>query len=236
MPKSDITIKPQVASSETAAKLSFAAAALVLVLLAALHFIKPELDPSWRMISEYEIGRYGWIMQVAFIFWAVSCVALFIAVLSQVRTIGGRIGLALLLLSATGLTIAAFGVSDPITAAKDQLTAHGKLHGLGAMIGIPSLPIAAVLISLSLARNQAWFSARRSFLWAAHLTWISVLLMSGFLLVLLPQNGGQFGPHVIIGWPNRLFVVACCAWLMLVAWRAIKPRDFSQQVKSEKEN
>jgi hypothetical protein len=48
--------------------------------------------------------------------------------------------------------------------------------------------------------------------------------MSAFLLVLLPQNGGQFGPHVIIGWPNRLFVVAYCAWLMLVAWRAIKLR------------
>src|ERR1700730_17142513 len=123
MPKNDITIKPPVAFSETAAKLSFAATALLLVLLAALHFIKPELDPSWRMISEYEIGRYGWVMQVAFVSWAVSCVALFVAVLSQVRTIGGRIGLALLLLSATGLIIAAFGVSDPITATKDQLTA-----------------------------------------------------------------------------------------------------------------
>jgi hypothetical protein len=44
------------------------------------------------------------------------------------------------------------------------------------------------------------------------------------LLVLLPQNGGKFGPHVIIGWPNRLVVLAYCGWLMLVAWRVIKLR------------
>jgi hypothetical protein len=50
------------AISRTAARLSFAAAATFLVLLAALHFIKPELDPSWRMVSEYEIGRYGWVI------------------------------------------------------------------------------------------------------------------------------------------------------------------------------
>jgi hypothetical protein len=41
MPKNDITTKPLTAFSETAAKLSFAAAALFLVLLAALHFLKP---------------------------------------------------------------------------------------------------------------------------------------------------------------------------------------------------
>jgi hypothetical protein len=44
------------------------------------------------------------------------------------------------------------------------------------------------------------------------------------LFVLLPQNDGKFGPSVIIGWPNRLLVVAYCAWAMVVAWRTIKLR------------
>jgi len=34
-------------------------AILFLTILFLLHFLKPELDPAWRMISEYEIGRLG---------------------------------------------------------------------------------------------------------------------------------------------------------------------------------
>ena len=44
-----------------------AAAALFLSLLVALHVFKPEVDPSWRMISDYELGRYGFVMVLAFV-------------------------------------------------------------------------------------------------------------------------------------------------------------------------
>lgn len=30
-------------------------------LLFSLHVLKPDFDPAWRWISEYEIGRVGWI-------------------------------------------------------------------------------------------------------------------------------------------------------------------------------
>ena len=59
--KSDlITTKPLTAGSRIAAKISLASTAVFLILLAALHFIEPQIDPSWHMISEYEIGRFGW--------------------------------------------------------------------------------------------------------------------------------------------------------------------------------
>src|SRR5918998_1412286 len=101
------TAKPVTAVSPTAARLSFAAAATFVVLLAALHFIKPSLDPSWHFISEYAIGDYGWIMVLAFLSLAISYISLFVALRSQLHTITGRIGLALLLVSALGLIIAA---------------------------------------------------------------------------------------------------------------------------------
>ncbi len=56
------TSKPLTAISQRAANVSFAAAAIFLLLLAALHVIKPEFDPSWRFVSEYAIGRHGWII------------------------------------------------------------------------------------------------------------------------------------------------------------------------------
>ena len=228
------TAKPvMTAISPTAARLSFAAAATFLGLLAALHLLKPELDPSWRMVSEYEIGRYGWVMALAFLSLAFSCVALVVAVRSQVHTIGGRIGLALLLVSALGMTIAAVFTADPIRASRSELTTHGNLHGLGALLGIPRFPVAATLISWSLARDQGWSAARRSLLWMAALTWIGLLVFVSSVAVMLPRGNGGFGPDVLIGWPNRLLVLAYSAWLMVVAWQAIRvgsQRLFTEEV------
>jgi hypothetical protein len=206
----------------TAARLSLAAAATFLVLLVALHYLKPGLDPSWRMVSEYEIGRYGWVMVVAFLSLASSCVALIAAIKPQIRTTGGRIGLALLLISASGMTVAAIFTSDPITASRSELTTHGNLHGLGALLGIPSFPVAATLISLSLARDQGWSAARRSLLWMAALTWIGLLVFISSVAIMLPRGNGEFGPDVLIGWPNRLLVLSYSTWLMIVAWQAIR--------------
>jgi hypothetical protein len=218
------TTKPVMANSLTAARLTIAAAVIHLILLAALHIIKPDFDPSWRMVSEYSIGRYGWVMVLAFLFMALSCVYLFVAIRSQIGTKGGKIGLALLLIVAGALTAAALFKADPMTASKDALTTHGTLHGLASMIGVPGFPIAAMLISISLVRNQVWYTARRSLQWTANLTWISVLLMLLTLAITLPMSGGKFGPDVLIGWPNRLVMLAYCVWLMTIAWRAIQLR------------
>jgi hypothetical protein len=216
----ETTTKPVAAISRTAAPLSLAAAATFLVLLVALHFIKPEFDPSWRVISEYALGDYGWIMVLAFLSLAVSCISLFVAIWSQARTIGGKIGLAFLLAAAAGLIIAAIFTTDPITASHNELTTHGTLHGLGAALGT-GIPIAAALIGWSLARNQAWSSARRSLLWAAGLAWIGFLVFALSMVVMFPDDG-TFGPDVLIGWPNRFMIVAYSAWLMVVAWRAAR--------------
>ncbi len=159
-------------NSLTAARLCVGAAAAFVVLLAALHLLRPELDPSWRFISEYEIGAFGWLMRLAFLSLAVSYVALFIALRPQLRTLGGYLGLACLLISAAGLTLAAVFRTDPITTSPNAMTTSGQLHSLGGTLGF-AMPLASVIISWSLARNPAWFSARRSLLWAAGGNWFS---------------------------------------------------------------
>jgi hypothetical protein len=164
------------------------------------------------MVSEYALGNYGWVLALMFLTWALSCVALFVAIKSHIRSVGGKIGLAFLLAAALGMTMGAvFDVNH-------------DLHGLAAMIGMPSLPIAAMLISVSLVRNPAWSAARRTLLWTANLTWISLVLMFATVFIGLSLSGGEFGPGVPAGWPNRLLVVAYCAWLIAVAWTADRLR------------
>jgi hypothetical protein len=217
------TAKPATAVSRTAALLSFASAATFVVLLTALHFIKPELDPSWHFISEYAIGRYGWVMVLAFLSLALSYVSLFVAIRAHLQTIAGRIGLALLLVSALGLTIAAIFTTDPITVSEDAVTTEGTLHNVGGTLGI-AMPIAAALIGWKLARNPAWSSAKRPILWATGLALVAFVVSFVSLGVMVSQSGGKFGPDVLVGWPNRFEIVVYSVWLMVVAWQAIQVR------------
>jgi hypothetical protein len=207
----------------TAALLSIAGAATIVVLLAALHFIKPELDPSWHFISEYAIGDYGWIMVLAFLSLALSYISLFVALRSQLHTITGRIGLALLLVSALGLIIAAIFTTDPITVSKEAVTTEGTLHNLGGTLGM-AMPFAAGLIGWKLARNPAWSSAKRPLLWATGLALVAFVASFVSLGVMVSQSGGRFGPDVLVGWPNRFEVVAYSVWLMVVDVSLLKER------------
>jgi hypothetical protein len=218
------TARLATAISPTAARLSFAGAATFAILLAALHFIKPELDPSWHFISEYAIGEYGWIMVLAFLSLALAYASLLVAIRSQLRTIAGRIGLALLLLSALGLTIAAIFTTDPITVSENAVTTEGTLHNLGGTLGL-AMPFAAVLIGWRLARNPAWSSARRPLLWATGLALVAFLVSFVSLSVMVSRSGGEFGPDVLVGWPNRIEIVAYSVWLMVVARQAIRVRS-----------
>ncbi|WP_276353829.1 DUF998 domain-containing protein [Cohnella caldifontis] len=208
---------PQVTVS--ASTVTVAASGLFVALLALLHLLKPELTPSWRMVSEYAIGRYGGMMAAAFLVLSAGCAALFAAVRREVRTAAGRIGLALLLISAAAIAAAAFFTTDPVTATKSELTAHGNMHGLTSMIGIPSLTIASVLINLSLLRNPAWRANRFALAGSSAFVVISLLSMVAAVALTLPQHGG-FGPGVYVGWPNRILMVAYCVWLFTVAWKA----------------
>jgi hypothetical protein len=142
-----------------------------------------------------------------FLAWAVSSWALALSIRSQVKTIGGRIGLVFLVAAGAGEAMAS--VFD-----LRQLAPHN----LAAAIAIPSLPIAAMLISMSLGRTQPWRPAKRVMLLAANLTWISLAVMVAALFS-LRRNAGVL--NVPIGWPNRLLIGIYCTWVIVVAWRAL---------------
>jgi Protein of unknown function (DUF998) len=211
----------------TAARLAIAAAAAVLLLLASLHILSPEFDPSWRMGSEYANGHYGWILSLMFASWAVSSWALAFAIQSQVRTIAGKIGLVFLIAAGVGEAMASvFDIN------------HQPLHAIAGYIGILSLPVAAMLISVRLSRIQPWSAAKKALLWTANLTWVSVVLLIATFIVMIvtyTQAGGKIDPQAkvivlppgvitAVGWANRLLIVVYCVWVMTVAWQAIKVR------------
>jgi len=111
-------------TSALVAKISVAATSLFLLLLLLLHFLKPEMSPSWRMISEYEIGRFGWLMQVAFFSLAGGTVLLALTLRSQVQSVAGYIGLVLLFVIAVGLVMGGIFITEPITTPRDEINSN----------------------------------------------------------------------------------------------------------------
>ena len=207
-------------NSKVAARLAIVLAATFLAILFLLHFLEPEFDPSWRMISEYELGHYGWLMMLAFFCWGGSVLALLVALWPALRTIGGRIGRWWLLLIGIALFGAGIFTTNAIT--DPTPSTANSLHTLCGAFVILTFPIAASLVAMNLARNQAWTKARRGLLWWTLLVWFGQLAFFGSILISRAINpaAGRVGPDVLLGWPNRFMVIVYILWLIIVALRS----------------
>lgn len=173
-------------------------------LVAILHVLEPEYDPSWRMISEYSVGRYGWVMRLAFVTMAISpaatCVALW--------PFGGAwtIGLAAVALGALG---AAFIDADPIMTPRAQATLVGRAHTVLGIILLAGFPPAAVFAGVGVATELGWMLAIASVVPWVGLVW--------FLSAASPARGRGGSPEIRIGWPDRFCLLAYLAWVVLAA-------------------
>jgi hypothetical protein len=88
------------------ALLAMVAAAATLLLLISLHILSPEFDPSFRMVSEYALGRDAWVLSLMFLAWGMSSWALALAIWSQVKTKAGKVGLWFLVIAGLGEAMA----------------------------------------------------------------------------------------------------------------------------------
>jgi hypothetical protein len=50
----------------------FACAAYYVIVITALHILEPSFDPRFRFMSEYALGRYGWLMTTTFFVLALA--------------------------------------------------------------------------------------------------------------------------------------------------------------------
>ena len=210
-----------------AAWLAITTTFVTILLLAALHVLSPEFSPSWRVISEYALGRYGWVLSLMFLSWGINSWALVVTIWPEVHTHAGKVGLWFLII--TGIGEAMASVFD---------VTHEVGHGIAGVLGVIGFPIAALLLSVALGRNESWRTARRPLLWLANLSWISVVLLVLTLAIMTMQmtrlNGGHLPQHAprslppgvlaLDGWADRLIVLSNCAWVLVAAWHAIQLR------------
>ncbi|MEY4575547.1 MAG: hypothetical protein RL701_250 [Pseudomonadota bacterium] len=203
------------------ARVACACGWLGILLLAALHVLRPDLDPALHMVSEYAVGAHGWVMACDFLALGLGCASLLASLIPHTRSVVGRIGGVFLAAAAAGLLMAALFPTDPFGTTPEQTSFSGHMHGMAVMIGNPGFIIDALLLSLSLRRNPAWASVRVPLFALTSLTWISFAAVFYMLMSATMQQGTMTALGAI-GWPNRALVVAYGGWLICSAWPQVR--------------
>ena len=201
------------------AKAFAGSAAVFSALLLALHFIKPDLDPTWRFISEYSRGDIGWIMPVAFLTLAVTCFTAIPLFWKQLKGWVGRTGLVLLGISGIGMILAALFVTDPINTPMDQLSTAGILHSMGGQLNLTSF--AMVFLTIALVRNDTWRKSK-FILWT-----VTILCVAADIAFIgtAASSEGTFGPGIYTGLFGRITILCFAAWAIIASIPLLKTRD-----------
>jgi hypothetical protein len=210
------------------AQFTLATAGLALLFLLTLHLVSPEFSPAWRMVSEYALGRHNAVLRGFFLMWGTSSLLLAALLWGEVSGSWAKVGVAFLVVSAVGEIMG--GMFD----------LKHRLHAVAFGIGVPSLPVAALLIGHHLAVSEGWSAYGMAIVAASHATWVSVVLMGGAMAVMFAgfkRAGIEMGPDVkppdrvpagviaVGGYANRLLVLCDVGWLMLIAGAYLATRQ-----------
>ena len=194
--------------------------AVSMLSLLILHIVSNEFKPNFRMVSEYALGKHKWLLSLFFFCWGLCSICSGLVLWDVVTTNWAKFGVVLLFVTGIGAIMG--GLFD----------VQHKLHGLSFAIGVPFLPIGALLITYHLLKKSEWQAYSSPLLLSSHAIWISLVLMgiSMFLLFSsLKSSGIAYGPDSppfttlpkgvigFNGWANRLLVLCYITYPVLTA-------------------
>ena len=157
--------------TRTLATLSLVLTALFLLLILALHVLRPDVNPLVSGISYYALGQLGFLLGVAVACIGTAGILLAIALWPVTPATAGRIGLILVML--WGLTSILAGLF-PLDAPGAAPTLSGRIHGLTGMNFLLIVP-ALLLIELG-----SGIGARTATYWLAWGLLVAAVLLFVF--------------------------------------------------------
>ncbi len=192
----------------TKATLAIGLCVAFLAILSVLHVLEPEFNPP-HLISEYQLGRFGWLMSLAFFCLGAASLVLFAAARQDVRTRPGLFGTSGLLIIGVAYFCAGIFPPDP------KWFVGSLLHGLGGLIVIFGSPMVFTLVSKGFIRNETSATIARLPICTAALTWLSLALFYGSIVAF---GGAPRSGSIMVGWTNRILITTFVLWLLVAAF------------------
>jgi MFS family permease len=186
------------------AEVALACFGYFIVVLVLLHGLRPDYTPVDHMISDYAVGRLGWVMTTAFVALAVGCLMLGLGMAAAgPKSLPGRAAVLLLWVVTLGLLVTAIFPTDLETAAT---TTTGNIHTASFLVNVFSLILCALLFAVSFHQSEDW----RGYRWIGLA--LAIALLAAFVAQFLTLHRGA--PY---GLTNRLFVAVLMVWFLATA-------------------
>jgi Protein of unknown function (DUF998) len=204
------TLSPSLQATKQVARIvtvAFVGITYFVVIIIALHFLRPDLNPIQRPTSEYAVGPFGWLMTSAFFSMSVASWALVIGLSQGVsQPARSRIGLGLVGLWGVGVLIAMF---FPIDLDGAPQTMSGTIHAINGPLTFLSLTVGVILISRRFKHDETWCPHHRSTL---ILSLVMLMAFIGAPLAIATESG-------FAGLAQRMYLVTFVTWFLLTATR-----------------
>jgi len=173
-----------------------------LLILASLHFLRPDVNPVLEPISTYAVGPYGFLFTAADIGSGLAALALMFGLYLGIAP-PGRSYVGLFLLGLYGVSELLAGIF-PLDVG-GEATTFGTIHNIVGNIAFFAFPIAVILLSLGMGKDERWRSFRRPALA------VSFAVVLTVILTIVGSNIGLFGLT------QRLANVTALLWMLVVA-------------------
>jgi hypothetical membrane protein len=180
--------------------------AYFVVVIAAMHFLSPDISPVQRPTSEYATGPFGYLMTSAFVALGVASWALVVGLRRDLPRQGiHRIGLGFLGVWGVGLLVAATFPIDPESAPQ---TLAGTIHSINGPLTFLSLVVGTNLVSRGFRQDEDWRPIYR--------------LASALALLMIPEfvaGGLAAARESGAGVAQRILIVTFATWFLLTSTR-----------------
>jgi hypothetical membrane protein len=171
-------------------------AAYYVIVGIGLHFLEPEYDPRFQFMSDYAWGAYGWLMTTTFFVLGLAVLAIAVGVRRVLEpSRSARAGFGLLTIGALFVSLAGVFRGFP-------------LHDVASAVGIPSLVMAAVLLSWSFRNAPGWKTIHLA-------TFLIAVGMFAAIVSMILDVG-------MPGLQQRAFLFLLLLWLSIVVHRLVR--------------
>jgi hypothetical protein len=180
-------------------------------------WLRPGYEPRGMFVSELALGPRGWIQVVNFVVLGALFLVFTRGVAAEFQDgKASRAGPILLTIIGISLLVSGIFVMDPVTTPRDQMSWHGKLHGLFGALVFSLSPVSCFVFLRRFREDSRWRPLRWWTLAAGTITAAAVVVMS------VGPARPPAAPNAFNEWSGviqRTVLVTYLSWQFTFAWR-----------------